>query len=90
VSKEDRKGVVEMTYPFYRLYTEDDGFGFTHDYPARFIKAISNIPPEDRENVMGQITPKITELLPFFTKNCVFTTYSDGVITVKERINMQK
>jgi len=78
VSKEDRKGVVELTYPFYRFYTEADGFGFTNDYPARIIKAIANIPPEDRENVMGQVTPKITELLPFFTKNCVFRTYSDG------------
>ena len=78
VSKGNRKSVVKLTYPFYRLCIKNDGFGFSNDYSARILTAISNIPPEDRENVMEKITPKITKILTFLTKNCVFRTYSDG------------
>jgi hypothetical protein len=78
VLRRDRKKVVELTYPFYRLYASNHHFGFSDNYPALIIKAISNIPEEERDSIMKQITHKIIKILPLFTKNCMFTTYGDG------------
>lgn len=65
LSNTDRLDVVELTQPSFMLYTKRNGSGTTNDYLLRIITAVAKISPEDREK------------FPLYTKNCVFTSYSD-------------
>ena len=76
--KRERKHILRLSFPFYKLCGDDEHLGYAKEYPSNIIKAISMIPKENRENIMSQIIPRIVNTLDIYTQNCSFRTYSDG------------